>query len=456
MPLFNNEVTMKATFRHCVTTLMLVLALLPLAAQAERKLLDQVVAIVDDDVILETELNARINTIVTRLEAQGTGLPPRDLLQERVLDQLITESVQLQMAEKMGMRISDNELNETMSSIAGRNNMSLEQFEQQLASEGVGYRDAREQIRNELITSRVQQRQVGSRIRVTEREVENYLRAQESGGGNTAEYRLAYIFIEITDPGNDASVEAARSKAENLRQQIVDGRDFREVAVAESNASNALEGGDMGWRDEGQLPSLVAPVVPDLAVGEPSEVLKNNSGFHLVMVMDERGGEKQQLVQQNRVRHILVQPSGAVTEAEAESKVRDLFEKLQNGADFAELAKAQSDDAVSGSDGGNLGWVNPGQMVPEFEQAMQNATIGEIEGPVRSQFGWHLLQVQERRQKDMSDELRESETRQTIYRRKFENELQNWLREIRDEAFVEFKPGYAIDNAEDNVEDSES
>jgi peptidyl-prolyl cis-trans isomerase SurA len=199
----------------------------------------------------------------------------------------------------------------------------------------------------------------------------------------------------------------------------------------------------MGWRAESQLPSLVAPVVPDLVVGQPSEVLQNSSGFHLVMVMEQRGGEQQKLVQQNRVRHILVQPSEAITEAEAEDKVRDLFEKLQNGADFAELAKAESNDTVSGSDGGNLGWVNPGQMVPEFEQAMQNATVGQIEGPVRSQFGWHLLQVQERRQKDMSDEFRESETRQTLYQRKFENELQNWLREIRDEAFVEFKPGYA-------------
>lgn len=438
---------MKAAFRHCLTTLMLVLALLPLAAQAERKLLDQVVAIVDDNVILATELDARIDTIVTRLQAQGTSLPPRSLLQERVLEQLITESAQLQMAEKMGMRISDNELNETMSSIAGRNNMSLEQFEQQLASEGVGYRDAREQIRNELLASRVQQRQVGSRIRVTDREVDNYLLAQEAGGGSSAEYRLFYIFIETEDPGSDASVEAARSKAENLRQQISDGLDFRAVAVAESDASNALEGGDMGWRDASQLPSLVAPVVPGLALGQPSEVLQNSTGFHLVMVMDQRGGEQQQLVQQHRVRHILVQPSSAITEAEAERKIRNLFKKLQNGADFAGLAKAESDDAVSGSDGGDLGWVNPGQMVPEFEQAMQNATVGQIEGPVRSQFGWHLLQVQERRQKDMSDELRKSETRQIIYRRKFENELQNWLREIRDEAFVEFKLGYAPETA---------
>ncbi|RBP33281.1 peptidyl-prolyl cis-trans isomerase SurA [Marinobacter pelagius] len=443
---------MKATFRQGVTTFLMFLMLtLSVSAQAERKLLDQVVAIVDDDAILQTELEARINTIISRLQAQGTGLPPRDVLEQRVLDQLITESIQLQMADKMGMRISDNELNETMDNIARQNNMTRAEFEQQLAAEGVSYRQAREQIRNEMLTSRVQQRQVGNRVRVTDREVENYLEAQEAQGANSAEYRLAYIFIEVDDPGSEASVEAARKKAQNLRQQIVDGRDFREVAVAESDASNALEGGDMGWRTENQLPSLVAPVVPELAPGEPSPVLENNSGFHIVMVMDKRGGDQKQLVRQHKVRHILVRPSEALTDAEAEARVRDLYRQLENGADFAELAREYSDDPVSGSDGGNLGWVSRGQMVPAFEQAMLEADIGELKGPFRSRFGWHILQVQERREKDVTGEARESDARQAIYRRKFEAELQNWLREIRDEAFVEFKGEYADESPADEA-----
>ncbi|WP_372986123.1 peptidylprolyl isomerase [Marinobacter sp.] len=443
---------MKATFRQGVTTFLMFLMLaLSVSAQAERKLLDQVVAIVDDDVILQTELEARINTIIGRLQAQGTGLPPRDVLEQRVLDQLITESIQLQMADKMGMRISDNELNETMDNIARQNNMSRAEFEQQLAAEGVSYRQAREQIRNEMLTSRVQQRQVGNRVRVTDREVENYLQALESRGGNTAEYRLAYIFLQVDDPASEASVEAARAKAQQLRQQILDGRDFREVAVAESDASNALEGGDMGWRTENQLPSLVAPVVPGLDTGEPSPVLENNSGFHMVMVMDKRGGEQQQLVRQHRVRHILVRPSEARTDAEAEARIRDLYQQLQDGADFADLAREYSDDPVSGSDGGNLGWVSRGQMVPAFEQAMIEADIGDLKGPFRSRFGWHILQVQERREKDVTGEARESDARQAIYRRKFETELQNWLREIRDEAFIEFKGEYA-DESPANVE----
>lgn len=441
---------MKATLRHAVQTLLLVAAVaLSLSAQAERKLLDQVVAIVDDDVILQTELNARINTITTRLRAQGTGLPPRDVLEERVLEQLITESIQLQRADKLGMRISDNELNETMDNIVERNGMTMAQFEQQLASEGVTFRQAREQIRNEMLTSRVQQRQVGNRVRVTDREIENYLEALEASGQNTAEYQLAYIFIEVDDPSDEASVAATRERAQDLRQQIVDGRDFREVAVAESDASNALEGGNMGWRTESQLPSLVAPVVPELEVGVPSAVLENNSGFHLVMVLDKRGGGQQQVIQQHKVRHILIRPSQAVPDASAEAKIRDIYNRLEQGADFADLAREYSDDPVSGSDGGNLGWVNRGQMVPAFEQAMLEADLGELRGPFRSQFGWHILQVQERRQKDISGDVKKAEARQAIYRRKSETELQNWLREIRDEAFVEFKGEYAREGTTD-------
>ncbi|WP_449286097.1 peptidylprolyl isomerase [Marinobacter sp. PE14] len=437
---------MKATLRHGVQALLVLLAVLaPLSVQAERKLLDQVVAIVDEDVILQTELEARINTITSRLSAQGTALPPRQVLEERVLDQLITESIQMQMADRAGMRISDNELNETMANIAERNGMSLPQFENQLEAEGVTYNQAREQIRKEMLTSRVQQRQVGNRVRVTDREVENYLESLEARGGNNAQYRLAYIFVSVDDPSDEAEVDAAREKAERLRSEIANGRDFREVAVAESDASNALEGGDMGWRAEGQLPSLVAPVVPELPVGEPSDVLENNSGFHLVMVMDKRGGEQQQVIQQHRVRHILVRPSEATTDSQAETTIRDLYQQLQNGASFSALAREYSDDPVSGSDGGNLGWVSPGQMVPAFEQAMLDADIGELRGPFRSQFGWHILQVQERRQKDISGDVRDAEARQAIYRRKFETELQNWLQEIRDEAFIEFKGEYAKD-----------
>jgi len=409
------------------------------AAQAERTLLDQVVAVVNDSVILQSELNARINTIVGRLRSQGTSLPPRSVLEERVLEQLITESIQLQMAERTGMRISDNELNETLASIASRNDMTLVQFEDQLVQEGVTYQEARQQIRSEMLTGRVQQRQVGNRVRITDREVDNYLKATEGQSRTNAEYELAHILIQVNNPNDEEEAAAARAQIESLRAEIVNGRDFRSVAVAESDASNALDGGNMGWRGEGQLPSLVADVVPELAVGEVSPVLENSSGFHLVTVLDKRGGDAAQLVEQSKVRHILIRPDETTSDSVAEAKIRELYKRLEEGASFAALAKGESDDPVSGSDGGNLGWVGPGQMVPEFEDAMMNAEVGELKGPFRSQFGWHLLQVQDRRQQDISSEIKRSEARQAIYRRKFDLELQNWLREIRDEAFIEFK-----------------
>lgn len=431
---------MRANLRQCAQAIVVMMALMMSGvAQAERTLLDQVVAVVNESVILQSELDARINTIVGRLRSQGTSLPPRSVLEERVLEQLITESIQLQMAERAGMRISDNELNETIASIASRNNMSLAQFEDQLGQEGVSYQEAREQIRSEMLTGRVQQRQVGNRVRVTDREVANYLEATEGQSRTNAEYELAHILIQVNDPNDEEESSAARAEIESLRQEIIDGRDFRSVAVAESDASNALEGGNMGWRAEGQLPALVADVVPRLEVGEVSAVLENSSGFHLVTVLDKRGGDSAKMVEQSRVRHILIRPDEATSDDAAEAKIRELYQQLQEGASFAALARAESDDPVSGSDGGNLGWVSPGQMVPRFEEAMMAAEVGKLAGPVRSQFGWHILQVQERRQQDMSGAIKRDEARQAIYRRKFELELQNWLREIRDEAFIELK-----------------
>ncbi|MCG8518342.1 MAG: peptidylprolyl isomerase [Pseudomonadales bacterium] len=429
---------MKANLRVSVQAMLLLLAMvLATVARADREPLDRVIAIVDDSVILQSELDARVQTVISRLSAQGTTLPPRSLLAQRVLDQLITDSIQLQRADRMGMRISDNELNETIRNIAQGNNLTLAQFEQQLTAEGLTYAQAREQIRQEMLVSRVQQRSVGNRIRVTDREVENYLAAEEARGGNVTEYELAHILVAVDNFNDQAAARQARDKAERLVKEIRNGRDFRSAAVAESDASNALDGGLMGWRPENQLPSLLADVVPGLALQEPSEVLQSGSGFHIVMVLDKRGGA--QLVEQAKVRHILVRASETLTEAQAEQKIRELYRELQQGADFAELAREYSDDPVSGSDGGNLGWVSRGQMVPAFEQAMLAADIGELKGPIRSQFGWHILQVEDRRQKDVSDELQENSARQAIYRRKFEVELQSWLREIRDEAFVEKK-----------------
>ena len=407
---------MKASLRLCANVMVvLMLTMAAQAASAARKPLDSVIAIVDDDVILQTEQDSRVRTVIARLNAQGTGLPPRDVLEERVLDQLILDTIQLQMAEKMGMRVSDNELNDTMQNIASRNGFDIDQFEKALAEEGLSYREAREQIRREA---------------------------------TGAEYLLGHILIAVDDFNDADEVEAAKAKAEDLRQQILDGTDFKQVAVAESDGSNALEGGVLGWRNENQLPSLVVDVAPDLEVGQPSELLQSGSGFHIISVLDKRGGDGAKVIEQSNVRHILIRPTDAVSDVQAEKRINDLYQQLEGGADFAALAKEYSDDKVSGSAGGSLGWVSPGEMVPAFEQAMNEASVGELKGPFRSRFGWHILQVEERRQKYIGAQVKESEARQVLYRRKFEVELQNWLREIREEAYVDIK-GDDTDGQED-------
>lgn len=412
---------------------------------AEEKLLDRVIAIVDDGVILQSDLEGRMASVKARLRAQGTPLPSDTLLRERVLDQLLQDQVQLQLAEDAGMRISDTELNQTLASIAQRNGMTLEQFESALASEGLSYTEAREQIRREMLISRIQQRRVEPRIRITQREVENFLQSRSGQERNGEEYLIGHILVEVEDFNNDSKVEEARAKAERIVAQLREGADFKQMAVEESDGGNALEGGVLGWRRGDQLPSLIADVAPDLEVSRPSDVLQSQSGFHIVSVLEKRGGAEN-MVQQHKVRHILIATDNA-SGARAEARIQDVRNRIRNGEPFAEMAREVSDDTVSGSDGGNLGWVSPGEMVPAFENVMAAIEPGQLSEPFRSRFGWHILEVQDRRMQDMGDELKAAEARQVLYQRKYEIELRNWLREVREEAFVEVKRPKIGDNA---------
>lgn len=422
------------------------LALGSVVAQAEEKLLDRVIAIVDDGVILQSDLESRVRTVKTRLEAQGTPLPPDAVLRERVLEQLLQDQVQLQHAEEAGMRVSDTELNQTITNIAQRNNMTLQEFESALASEGLTYREAREQIRREMLISRIQQRRVDPRIRITNREVENFLASQSGKERSAEEFLIGHILIEVTDFNNDAQVAESREKAENILSELRGGADFRQMAVAQSDGGNALEGGVLGWRRTDQLPSLIANVAPELETGQPSDVLQSGSGFHIVTVLEKRGGTES-VVQQNQVRHILVTTDELTGDAEAEAQIREIRERIVDGEDFAELARELSDDPVSGSDGGNLGWVSPGEMVPAFEAVMTQVEPDTISEPFRSRFGWHILEVQDRRMRDIGEQLQAAEARQVLYRRKYDIELRAWLREVREEAFVELKRPESGDSA---------
>ena len=417
----------------------LVILSLGLQAHAQTEVaLDRIVAIVDDDIVMQSELRNRVDSVVNRLSRQGTATPPRTVMETRVLEQLILESIQLQMAERAGIRIGDDQLNQAIAGIASANQMTLEQFEAQLALEGETYAQAREQIRREMIVSRVQQRQVSSRVRVTEQEVENFLASKEGRTKSGLEYKLGHILISIPESANDEERARGEARAKRVLKMLQDGADFQKTAIAESDGRQALDGGVIGWRKETELPSIASDILPNLGVGEPSDLIPSGSGFHIITALEKRGGATR-IVDQYRVRHILISPNEIRTDDQAKEIIEKLAERIQGGEDFAVLAKSNSDDPVSAIDGGDLSWVGTGQMVPEFEQKMLASPIGTVSEPFKSQFGWHILQVTEKRKQDVGAMLQANQARQVIQRRKYEEELATWLQEIKGEAFIEIK-----------------
>ncbi len=407
-------------------------------AAKKPRLLDKIAAIADDDIIMLSELNERVGAIKRRFMRQGTPLPADDVVEKRVLDQLILESIQLQLANRAGIRVPDEQLTETLENIARSNQMTLAQFEAQLALEGDSYATAREQIRREMIITRLQKREVDRRVRVTEQEVKNFLASKEGRTRTGAEYYIGHILIALSESASDDEIAQAEKRAEAVIQELKAGEDFSKVAIAKSDGRQALDGGILGWRKEAELPTIAQDIIPALAVNEPSRPIRTGSGFHILSVLDKRGGQ-QQLIDQTQVRHILIAPSAIRTEEEAKAIIDKLYERITSGDDFAELAKANSDDPVSAIDGGSLDWVSPGQMVPAFEQTMDQTKTGQLSEPFRSTFGWHILQVMDRRKQDMGELIQTNQAQQILHRRKYEEELALWLLEIKDEAFIEIK-----------------
>lgn len=406
------------------------------SAQAAYQSLDKVVAVVDDGVVLESELKSRVVTITSRLNAQGTPLPPQDVMRKRILEQLVTEQVQLQMAEREGLRIDDNQLTETMANIASRNGMSLEEFQVAIRSEGVTFAEAREQIRREMLTSRLQQKRVNGRVRVTDKEVENFLAS--SAGRSSLDYYLGHILLALPENPSSEQVAQEEKKALEVLAEIRSGVDFRQMAVARSDGRNALEGGVLGWRKETELPTIATNIVPKMEVGDVSEPIRTDSGFHLIALLDKRGGASQ-VVKQKNVRHILVKPSEIKTPEEAQAEIDTYYKKLLAGEDFAALAKDHSEDPISAVSGGELGWISPGDMVEAFELQMNNTPKGVYSEPFESPFGWHVLQVVDVREQDIGAQLQANQAREVLTRKKYDTELVKWLREIRAEAYVELK-----------------
>ena len=397
--------------------------------------IDRISAIVDDSVIMKSELDARINSVKRQMQGQ---LPPDDILSDQVLERLILESIQLQMAERGGVQISDQQLTDTVKRIAKQNGMNIDQFSKALQKDGLSYREAVEQIRTEMLISRVQKFQVNNRIKISEQDVDYFLASKAGRMASEAEYRLSHILIAIPSQPSPEEIKKARIKADTVINNIRSGQDFRKQAMANSKGQNALKGGDLGWRKEAQLPSLFSDAVTKMNIGDVSEAIKSSSGFHIIQIADKRGGSTF-LITQTKVRHILVMPNEIRNDADAEARIRQVYNKLTNDGDFTELAKEYSDDPGSAVNGGDLGWVNPGDMVPAFDSTMNDSKPGELSKPFKSQFGWHILEVEGRKETDMGQQVQRNQVQQMLQARQFEEELPIWLRKIRSESYVDIK-----------------
>ena len=402
-------------------------------------LVDRIVAVVGKEVVTMSELAERRDFAERQLRRQGTPLPERALLERQILERLIIDKAQLQLARDSGIRIEEVQLDRALERIAEQNRMSLAEFRQTLEKDGVAFARFREEVRQQIQMQRLREREVDDRIEVTDAEIEQFLADTKVGTSTRNEYSIAHVLIRLPEQASPEQIDAARKKAEKAREEAAAGTDFAKLAASYSDAPDALQGGAMGWRAEDRLPELFAGAVRGLKAGEVSGVLRSPGGFHVLKVVDRRGSEDGAPVQQTHARHILVRTSEVVSEADAQRRLRDLRERIvTGGADFGELARLNSADG-SASRGGDLDWLLPGDTVPDFERAMNALKLGEVSEPVKSPFGWHLIQVVERRAAGLTPERRRMQARQAIKERKSDDAYQDWLRQLRDRTYVELR-----------------
>ncbi len=417
------------------------IALAPAAwAQQPRTVivLDRIVAVVNNEVITRGDLDEHTRHVAAQLKQQGTPPPPREALERQTLERLIINRVQLQLAKETGLRVDDTELDRAIQRIAQENKLTLEGLRAALEKDGVSFSKFREDIRNEIILARLREREVDNRIVVTESEIDNFINTQQAQTERGEEFNLSHILVTVPENASPEQIQARRSRAEQALEQLRSGADFRQVAASFSDAPDALQGGTMGWRDAARLPALFLDALKTMQPGAASPLLRSANGFHILRLNDRRGSTVPVIIRQTRARHILIKTNELVPEAEARRRLVSLKERLDNKADFAELARQYSEDA-SNTKGGDLGWLSPGDTVPEFERAMNALNPGGISEPVQTPFGWHLIQVLERRNEDMSRERLRLEARRALRARKSDESYQEWLRQQRDLAYIEYR-----------------
>lgn len=400
--------------------------------------MDRIIAVVNNEVLLESELEEMEQTVRGQIRQRNTAMPPSDVLRKQVMERLILQRVQIQEAGKVGIRVGDDALNAALRQIADNNKITLREFRDVLAKDGYDFADFRDSIREEMIISRLRKSQVEDRVVVSDREVDTYLATQSVQGSSETSYNLLHILISVPEAAAPEQLQVAQNKLNNIQELLRAGSDFSEVAAGYSDGQNALEGGELGWRKKGGLPSLFSDVVPNLAVGEVSQPLRSGSGYHLVVVKEKKS-EETYLVKQTLASHILIKTNELTTDKDAQKRLEQLRERVVNDEDFAELARANSDDTGSAIEGGSLGWSSPGAMVPEFEEKMNALTIGGLSDVFKSRFGWHMITIVDRREQNMAEEYKRNKARAEIRQRKIEENLESWLRELRDESYVEYR-----------------
>jgi peptidyl-prolyl cis-trans isomerase SurA len=406
------------------------------SAETRAQVLDRIVAVVEDDVILERELNTEVAAITAKLRSGNVMIPPEFVLRKQVLERMVVDKLQRQLAAKSGVQVSDEMLRNSVGEIAARNNMSVEAFREELDRQGMDYKSFEDNIRNEIVINQLRGREIGARVKVTDAEVAHYMETQSQAGQSNSQYRIGHILIAVSEAASATTIQKAKEKADQVVADLRGGKDFKQMAISVSNDDNALKGGDLGWRSIGQIPTLFADTVIGMSQGDVSEPIRSPSGFHIIKML-ETEGSGQHIVTKTKVRHILIKTNELVDDAEAEKRLLALRERIKDGDDFAALARAHSDDKGSAINGGSLDWVAPGALVPPFEEAMNKLGINEISQPVQTQFGWHMIQVLGRENQDNSDQFRKDKIRDEIRKRKIEEETELWLRRLRDEAYVE-------------------
>jgi peptidyl-prolyl cis-trans isomerase SurA len=402
------------------------------------EMLDSIAAVVNDGVVLTSELKIEIQRIVARLEGQGTSVPPMAQLAPQILERLVIRRIQLQRADRIGMQISDENLNLALADIAQRNGVSLTELPTMLAQEGIDYGAYRMEMRDQLIVEQLRQRDVIGSIGVTPREMQDYLERQQGRATRNVEFKLSQILISTSASADPENVAMAEKQVWELYENSKGGDSFAEIAIAFSDGQQALEGGEMGWRKGEELPTLFADIVPGLEIGQVSEPIRSASGFHLVRLDDRRGAEPI-MESQTRARHILITVNEILDDEAAQQKLAEIREQILDGDDFEAVAKVVSEDPGSAINGGDLGWNGPGVFVPEFQAVCDRLEIDEISEPFNSNFGWHIIQLLDRRVHDTTDEVMRQEAMMAIRNSKLNEETELWTRRLRDQAFVEYR-----------------